>query len=77
MTASTCPASPALQRKLMQALTTCTACQPQLEYFQGLAGSCPELQQTISDVELMLETLHKIATVGLVGANVPPADQTA
>lgn len=65
MAKATCPASVALQRKLTQALGTCTACAPQVEYLESLAGTCPEIDQQITELRIMLDHLERMAKIGL------------
>ena len=74
--AATCPASTTLQRKLVQALGTCTACAPQVEYLESLAGTCPEIQQQVAELRLMLDHLQAMTQTGLAGADLPAQTAT-
>lgn len=65
MAAAKCPASAALQRKLVAALGTCTACAPQVEYFESLAGTCPEIDTQVAELRVMLDLLQRMAQTGL------------
>lgn len=75
MAAAKCPASAALQRKLVQALGTCTACAPQIEYFEQLAGTCPEIDTQVAELRVMLDLLQKMTQVGLNGTIDPGASE--
>lgn len=67
MAAAKCPASTTLQRKLVQAMGTCTACAPQVEYLEQLAGVCPEIDPQVAELRVMVDHLERIAKLGLQG----------
>lgn len=69
----TCPATQTLQKKLTAALSTCTACAPQVEYLEQLAATCPELQEQVNSVRTLLDHLQIMGEVGMQGVLSPPA----
>lgn len=61
-----CPATLTLQRKLTQALSTCTACAPQVEYLEQLAGTCPAIAEQVANLRLLLDHLESMSKIGLM-----------
>lgn len=70
--AAKCPATATLQKKLTAALSTCTACAPQVAYLEELAASCPELSEQVAQVRALLDHLSTLAEVGMQGIMSPP-----
>lgn len=72
MAAPKCPATLALQRKLTQAMGTCAACAPQVEYLESLAGTCPQIGEQVANLRVLLDHLETMSKVGLMLTNDEP-----
>lgn len=72
-----CPATQTLQRKLTQALSTCTACAPQVEYLETLAPVCPQIAEQIASLRLLLDHVENMSRIGLMMANTETGGEAA
>lgn len=74
MTTPKCPATQALQKKILQAQGTCAACAPQVAYLESIASVCPEMQDQVANLRLLLDHLEVMTEVGSVGITAKAAE---
>lgn len=63
--------SETIRRTLAKALGECQAILPQLEYWEALAKTLPEIDPVVTELRIKWEHLHKMCKCGLGINNTP------